>query len=271
MTAVLELRDVSKSFARRAGAQAALAAVRDVSMQIAAAEIVGLVGESGAGKSTLGRIALGLEQPEAGHVVFDGVHLAGLPSRELRRQRQRMHLIFQDPYDSLHPGMRIAEIVAEPLRIAGLPPAARVAPVSEALLEVDLTPPTRYLRRFPHELSGGQRQRVALARALIGQPRLVVADEPTSMLDVSLRVGILDLIARMRTRHGVAFLFITHDLAVARYVSDRIGVMRAGQLIALGPAEQIIAQPQHAYIRQLIAASQGIPPEAAALEHIKED
>ncbi len=263
MTApVLALQGVSKSFSGQRhwrSPATSLVAVNDVTVSIAAAEIVGLVGMSGAGKSTLGRIVLGLERPDHGQVMFDGVDLARLPERALRPMRQRMHLIFQDPYASLHPGMRVAQIVAEPLMIAGIKGEDRAGDVATTLTEVDLTPAARFVRRFPHELSGGQRQRVALARALIGRPRLVVADEPTSMLDVSLRAGILDLIAGMRARYDMAFLFITHDLAVARYVSDRIGVMHGGRLIELGPAEEVIHRPQHEYTRALLAASGGAP------------
>jgi len=270
MTApVLALQGVSKSFHSQGygrSSTASLAAVKDVTLEIAAAEIVGLVGMSGAGKSTLGRIVLGLERPDHGQVMFEGIDLARLPERALRPMRQRMHLIFQDPYASLHPGMRVAQIVAEPLVIAGIKGEDRAGHVATALTEVDLTPAARFVRRFPHELSGGQRQRVALARALIGRPRFVVADEPTSMLDVSLRAGILDLIARMRARYGIAFLFITHDLAVARYVSDRIGVMHEGRLIELGVAEEVIQRPQHEYTRALLAASEGAPSKARAEE-----
>lgn len=263
MTApVLALQGVSKSFRSQGfwrSAAAPLAAVNDVTLSIAPAEIVGLVGMSGAGKSTLGRIVLGLERPDQGQVLFDGVDLAQLSERALRPMRQHMHLIFQDPYASLHPGMRVAQIVAEPLMIAGMRGKDRAEHVAAALEEVDLTPVARFARQYPHELSGGQRQRVALARAFIGRPRFVVADEPTSMLDVSLRAGILDLIARMRARYQIAFLFITHDLAVARYVSDRIGVMHEGRLIELGAAEEVIHRPQHEYTRALLAASEGAP------------
>lgn len=263
MTApVLALQGISKAFRSQGhwgSSTAPLAAVNDVTLSIAAAEIVGLVGMSGAGKSTLGRIMLGLERPDRGRVMFDGVDLARLPERALRPMRRRMHLIFQDPYASLHPGMRVAQIVAEPLVIAGIKGGDRAEHVATALAEVDLAPAARFERRFPHELSGGQRQRVALARALIGRPRFIVADEPTSMLDVSLRAGILDLIAGMRARYDIAFLFITHDLAVARYVSDRIGVMHQGRLIELGPAEEVIHRPRHEYTRALLAASGDAP------------
>ena len=164
-------------------------------------------------------------------------------------------MIFQDPYESLHPGLRVEQAVAEPLAIAGVHGPLRRPLVVGALDEVGLGPAPRFLRRYPHELSGGQRQRVALARALVGRPRLVVADEPTSMLDVSLRAGVLDLVSRIRTDHSIAFLFITHDLAVARYVSDRIAVMQRGRIVEIGPTEEVILRPGHEYTRSLLAAT----------------
>jgi peptide/nickel transport system ATP-binding protein len=259
---VLELRAVTKAFSRQGISRkgsANVRAVEDVSLSLAPAEIVGLVGESGAGKSTLGRIVLGLERPDSGEVLFEGTDLTGLSRRQLRRVRQRMHLILQDPYQSLHPGMRVGAIVAEPLAVAGVQRGAGFARVSAGLDEVGLVPATGYVRRFPSELSGGQRQRVALARAIVGRPRLVVADEPTSMLDASLRAGVLELILSMRDRLQTAFIFITHDLAVARYVSDRIAVMHEGKLIEMGETDQLIAHPEHDYTRLLLAASEGVP------------
>ena len=257
-SSVLELRGVSKAFQRRAvtGGSQAVNAVDDVSLTLGRGEILGLVGESGAGKSTIGRIVLGLERPEQGEVLFDGIDLAGLSSRRLRQVRRRMHMILQDPYESLHPGMRLERIVAEPLRIAGVPRSELTAKVTDALGEVGLVPPSAYLRRYPSELSGGQRQRVAVARALVGRPELVVADEPTSMLDASLRAGVLELILSMRDRLGTAFIFITHDLAVARYVSDRIAVMHEGRLVEIGDTDGVIAEPQDEYTRTLLAASE---------------
>ena len=257
--AVLELRGVCKAFHRRTvtGGSQAVNAVEDVSLTLGRGEILGLVGESGAGKSTIGRIVLGLERPDAGEVLFDGIDLAGLSARRLRRVRRRMHMILQDPYESLHPGMRLARIVGEPLAIAGEAKADRLPKVTAALGEVGLVPPAGFVRRYPSELSGGQRQRVAVARALVGRPELVVADEPTSMLDASLRAGVLELILSMRDRLGTAFIFITHDLAVARYVSDRIAVMHEGRLVEIGETDGLIAEPRHEYTRTLLAASEG--------------
>jgi len=176
-----------------------------------------------------------------------------------------MHLVFQDPYQSLHPGMRIGEVVEEPLVIAGAQRQERRARTLAALEHAGITPADRYVDRFPHQLSGGQRQRVAMARALIGRPRLVVADEPTSMLDASLCAGILQLILDMRHRQGTAFIFITHDLAVARYVSDRMIVMSQGRVIEDGPTETVIDCPCEEYTRLLLAASEGKLDEVEAL------
>ena len=263
ITPIIELRSVSKSYrygGRLWGSQVdRLPAVQDVSLKIDAAEIVTLVGESGAGKSTLARLALGLEQPDAGQIVFDGVDLRQLSRRRLRQVRQQMHLIFQDPYQSLHPGMRIAQLVAEPLIIAGVPRTStdsHLDRVAEAMEIVGLDPPAELLSRFPHQLSGGQRQRVALARALVARPELVIADEPTSMLDVSLQGTILALIERLRTEFQIAFLFITHDLRLAQQISDRIAVMHEGLLVEVGPTTSVINDPQHDYTRLLLAASE---------------
>lgn len=257
---VLDVQHVSKSFRRRAALfskTSSMTAVADVTFSIDEGEIVALVGESGAGKTTMGRIIMGLERPDAGRIVFERVDLTAMAEQGLRRSRRRMHLIFQDPYESLHPGLRVEQAIAEPLAIAGVRGPLRRPLVVEALEEVGLAPAQRFLRLYPHELSGGQRQRVAVARALVGRPRLVVADEPTSMLDVSLRAGVLDLVSRIRTDHGIAFLFITHDLAVARYVSDRIAVMWQGRVVEIGPTEEVILRPKHEYTRSLLAATRG--------------
>jgi peptide/nickel transport system ATP-binding protein len=261
MTApVLELRGVCKEFLRRTmtGGSQPVRAIDNVSFHLGRGEILGLVGESGAGKSTIGRVVLGLERPDLGEVVFDGTDLVRLPSRRLRQVRRRMHMILQDPYESLHPGMRLERIVAEPLVIAGASRSEIAAKVPNALTEVGLVPPASYLRRYPSELSGGQRQRLAVARALVGRPELVVADEPTSMLDASLRAGVLELILAMRDRLGTAFIFITHDLAVARYVSDRIAVMHEGRLVEIGETDRVIFEPEDDYTRTLLAASEGV-------------
>jgi peptide/nickel transport system ATP-binding protein len=258
---LLVLRDVTKTFRRRASlrrGEAVVPAVQDVSLTLTRGEILGLVGESGAGKSTLTRLILGLEHPDRGQVLLDGVDLTSLSAAALRTARRRMHLVLQDPYQSLHPGMRVGQAVGEPLAIAGVKAADRRDPVAGALEEVGLRPAQAFLQRYPHEMSGGQRQRVALARALVGRPELVIADEPTSMLDASLRAGILVLITAIRDAYGTAFVFVSHDLAMARYVADRIAVMESGRLVESGETEQVIGNPQHPYTRTLLAASENV-------------
>ena len=259
MTAVLELDGVTRRYRTRRGFRnrSEVVAVDGVSLSVAEGEIVAVVGESGAGKTTLARLILGLERPDTGAVRFDGRDLTQLSRRELRAARQRMHLVFQDPYQSLHPGMRVGEIVAEPLAVRGDAKAVRGVAATRALEEVALQPAAAIGRRFPHQLSGGQRQRVALARAMVARPRLVIADEPTSMLDASVCAGILELILAMRERHGTAFVYITHDLAVARWVSDRMVVMRSGLVVETGPSDDIVHRPTHDYTRLLLAASEG--------------
>lgn len=259
---ILEFRDVTKRFRVRSGSMrersGSVVAVHEFDLTVDAGEIVGLVGQSGAGKTTVGRLALGLERPDAGQVYFEGEALARKTKREMRRLRQRTHLIFQDPYQSLHPGMRVWNLVAEPLEIVGVGRRERRDAAFEALELVKLTPASDYVDRFPHELSGGQRQRVAFARAHVANPRLVIADEPTSMLDVSLRAGILELVLDLRDDNRSGVLYITHELAVARHICDRIGVMNAGALIELGPADQIVDQPVEPYTRRLLEAAKNL-------------
>lgn len=257
---LLELREVSKSYQRRVSGRGreVVPAVTDVSLTLGKGEILALVGESGAGKSTITRLVLGLERPTTGQVVLGGVDLARLRARALRTVRRRMHLVLQDPYQSLHPGMRIGRAVAEPLEIAAVPRCEHRERVLQALAEVGLQPPGTLVDRYPHQLSGGQRQRVALARALVGQPELVIADEPTSMLDASLRADILSLLTAIRDAHGTAFLFVTHDLAMARYVADRIAVLQQGRLVECGETERLMAEPEHPYTRTLLAASESV-------------
>ena len=256
---VLQLDGVSKSFGSRRGqrSRSDIRAIDDVSLTVEEGEVVALVGESGAGKSTLARLILGLEQPDEGTVRFDGLDLNALSRRDLRRARQRMHLVLQDPYQSLHPGLRVESLVGEPLALRGVSRADRAAPVRSAVEQVALHPARTFCRRFPHQLSGGQRQRVALARALVAEPTLVIADEPTSMLDASLCAGILELILGIRDRFGTAFVYITHDLALARWVSDRMIVMQRGKIVEAGPSDEVVFHPRSDYTRLLLAASEG--------------
>jgi peptide/nickel transport system ATP-binding protein len=229
-------------------------AVTDVSLDIARGETLGLVGESGCGKSTLGRAVLQLRQARSGKVLFDGNDLTAMRGDSLRKMRQRVQLIFQDPIASLNPRRRIGDIVAEPLVIAGVKdPEKRKQMVSDVLTAVGLDPGL-VMGRLPHEFSGGQCQRISIARALVFNPDFIICDEPVSALDVSIRAQILNLLEEMKARYGLTLLFIAHDLAVVKVVSDRVAVMYLGRLCEVGPSEQLFAKPAHPYTALLIEA-----------------
>ncbi len=230
-------------------------AVYDVNFRIKDGEIFGLVGESGSGKTTCGRILSRLEEPTGGQIFIEGVDISHLKGKELRRFRKNVQMIFQDPYESLNPRLTVADTVMEPLEVQGIGDyEEREYRVWKALKIVELYPPGDFLFRFPHELSGGQRQRVAIARALVVEPDFVIADEPVSMLDASIRAGILNLLLDLRTRLGLTYLFITHDLAVARYMCDRIGVIFKGKVVELGSTQRLIDNPHHPYTKALLSA-----------------
>ncbi len=227
-------------------------AVDGVSLDILTGQVVGLVGESGCGKSTLGRVALGLLPPTAGAVRFRGRDLAKLGKEELRALRKDMQIIFQDPFASLNPRMRVRDIVTEPLvihRLAG--PAELNARGARLLEKVGLTADA--LDRYPHEFSGGQRQRIGIARALASDPAFIVADEPVSALDVSVQAQIINLLGDLQHDLGLAFLFIAHDLNVVRHFSDRVAVMYLGKIVEIAPAEEIYQKPSHPYTEALLA------------------
>jgi microcin C transport system ATP-binding protein len=229
-------------------------AVDEVSIAVRAGETLGVVGESGSGKSTLGLALLRLQKAEGG-IRFDGLDIAGVGGRRLRPLRRQMQIVFQDPYGSLSPRMPIGEIVGEGLEVhePGVAEEERERRIVAALEEVGLDPAAR--DRYPHEFSGGQRQRVAIARALVLKPRLIVLDEPTSALDRSVQAQIVDLLRDLQRRHGLAYLFISHDLKVVRAMSHRILVLRHGQRVEEGPAGEILSRPQHPYTRALLAAA----------------
>ncbi|MBL8697048.1 MAG: ABC transporter ATP-binding protein [Alphaproteobacteria bacterium] len=249
---LLDVRGLTKEFALADGRS--LRAVEDVSFTIARGEIVGLVGESGSGKTTVGRALLRLVEPTAGRLVFDGSDLMALPPAELRRLRRRIAMVFQDPFASLNPRLTVGRIVAEPMEIHGLHPdrATRRAKVAALLEEVGL--PADAATRYPHQFSGGQRQRIGIARALAAEAELIVADEPVSALDVSVQAQVLNLLAELQRRRGLAMLFISHDLEVVRHFCDRIVVMYAGRVVEQGPGASVVAAPAHPYTRALIAA-----------------
>jgi len=229
-----------------------LRAVDGVSFAIPKGTTLSLVGESGCGKSTVARLAVGLYAPSAGSVLFDGRDLA--EARARAEQRRRMQMIFQDPYASLNPRWRVADIITEPLRAFGLVSSRgeRESRVAELLTQVGLSPLDG--QKFPHEFSGGQRQRISIARALSSNPEFLVCDEPTSALDVSVQAQILNLMKELQQRFGLTYLFISHNLAVVRQVSDRVGVMYLGRLAELAPAESLFRRPRHPYTRALMEA-----------------
>ena len=228
-------------------------AVDGVSFTIAAGETLGLVGESGSGKSTVGRAVLRLEPPTSGTVRFEGTDLASLDASTLRATRQRMQIVFQDPFGSLNPRRTIGDSIAEGMVIHRLVPAAAMAArVAELLTEVGLDP--SYAERYPHEFSGGQRQRIGIARALAVEPRFIVCDEPVSALDVSVQAQVINLLLDLRERRGLAYLFIAHDLAVVRQVAHRVAVMYLGTIVEIGPARAVIGAPRHPYTQALVSA-----------------
>jgi len=232
-----------------------LKAVDGVSFKILKGEIFCLAGESGCGKTTTGRTILRLIEPTAGKILFNGENILEYDENRIKAFRRRAQIIFQDPYESVNPRMTIYDIVEEPLRIHKIGnKEERMEMVHKMLEEVELKPPESFLYRFPHELSGGQRQRVAIARALILNPLFIVADEPVSMLDMSIRAEILNLMLSLKDRHNLTYLFITHDLAVAKYICDRIAIMYLGKIVELGDIEEVIDNPLHPYTRALISA-----------------
>jgi len=260
---LLEIRDLEMKFPISRGLFRSptdfVHAVDGINFQIAPGESLGLVGESGCGKSTTGRMLVKLMEPTGGSIVFRDTDyerdVAKLRGSEVKEFRRRAQMIFQDPYESMNPRRTIFDTVSEPMavqKIGTVPERERR--VLELLRLVGLTPPENFLFRYPHELSGGQRQRIAVARALVMNPSFVVADEPTSMLDVSIRISIMELMTKLARELGVSYLYITHDLAVARYMCDRIAVMYLGKIVEMGPTEEILARPQHPYTKALLSA-----------------
>jgi peptide/nickel transport system ATP-binding protein len=245
----MEVRGLSKQFKT-------LRAVDDVSFTLRPGTITALVGESGSGKTCVARVLVRLFEPTSGTVLFEGKDTTkGSRRGAVRRYRSQVQMIFQDPFGSLNPVRTIRHHIERPLRIHGIVPRREVGErVCELLRSVGLVPPEKYAAKYPHELSGGQRQRVAIARALAVEPSVILADEPISMLDVSIRIGILNLMLELKARRGIAFLYITHDLASARYVADEVLVMYAGQIVEQGPTEAVLLEPLHAYTKLLLSA-----------------
>jgi peptide/nickel transport system ATP-binding protein len=267
---LLEVANLVTRFPIRSGVlgrvSARVHAVENVSFRLDAGETLGLVGESGCGKSTTGRSILRLVEPSSGRVSFEGEDVRALDTQDLRRMRQRMQMIFQDPYASLDPRTSIGAAIAEPIVVHGLARRAEARErVADLLLRVGLTPDMA--RRLPHEFSGGQRQRIAIARALALSPKLIVADEAVSALDVSVKARIVNLMMSLQAEMGLAFLFISHDIAVIERVSHRIAVMRLGEIVEIGPRAAIIEDPRHPYTRKLMAAVPTVDPARRGLYH----
>jgi peptide/nickel transport system ATP-binding protein len=257
---LLKVRDLRTYFEVSAGLQlvrhqrAVVRAVDGLSLEVYPGETLGLVGESGCGKTTVGRTLLRLEQATGGEIVFEGAEVTHAAGRQLKDYRRRIQVIFQDPYSSLNPRMTIGEIIAEPMRVYKLVPdaAAARAKVAELLTQVGLF---EYMaERYPHELSGGQRQRVGIARALAMQPTFIVCDEPVSALDVSIQAQIINLLEDLQSRYQLTFLFIAHDLAVVRHISDRVVVMYLGRVMEIADRDTLYAQPLHPYTKALLDA-----------------
>jgi oligopeptide transport system ATP-binding protein len=256
---LLSVRGLVKHFPASGGS--AVKAVDGVSFDVAAGETLALVGESGCGKSTTGRMLLRLTEPTAGAIHFGGTDLLGLGRRALRQRRRELQIVFQDPYSSLSPRLRVEDIVAEPLDVHGLCPtqAARRERVIELLRLVGLD--AVHLRRHPFEFSGGQRQRIAIARALAPEPRLIVADEPVSALDVSIQSQVVNLMQDLQAKFGVAYVFISHDLAVVRHIAHRVAVMYLGRLVELAGTDALFDAPHHPYTQALLSAAPVPDPE----------
>ncbi|MEM2541686.1 MAG: ABC transporter ATP-binding protein [Candidatus Methanomethylicia archaeon] len=265
---IIKVEDLKKWFPIRKGVfvslfskkQEFIRAVDGVSFEIVKGEVFGLVGESGCGKTTVGKTILRIIEPTSGKVYFKGIDILKLSRSEIRKLRRRMQLIYQDPFESLNPRMTIYNLVGEPLSINKLVNNVdeKVEKVIKALEDVELKPPETFLDKYPHELSGGQRQRVAIARALVLQPEFIVADEPVSMLDVSIRAEILEIMLKLKEHYGISYLFITHDLALARHICDKIAIMYLGRIMEIGDVEDVMRNPMHPYTKALLDAAPDI-------------
>ncbi len=267
---IIKVRDLKKYFELKKGFLSFgketpfVRAVDGVNLDLRSGEILGLVGESGCGKTTVGRLLTRLEDPTDGYVFFLGRDIALLEGQDVKVFRRNIQMVFQDPYESLNPRTTALQTIMEPLQNHNVGETAeeRLEMVVQALEDAGLAPAKEYLNRFPHELSGGQRQRVSIARALVVKPRVIVADEPVSMLDVSIRAGVLNLMLDLRDKYGIPYLFITHDIAVARYISDRLAVMYLGKTVELGETDTVIFEPKHPYTQALLSAVPVPDPDA---------
>jgi oligopeptide/dipeptide ABC transporter ATP-binding protein len=259
-TPVIEVIGLRKLFrAGKAGLfsghEQVVRAVDGVSFCLAPSEVLALVGESGCGKSTLALTLMGLEKPTEGDILFEGRSIKGLDAAGYKALRRKIQMIFQDPYESLNPTQTIEEIIREPLRVHALGGSVseQTERVHQALEDVGLVPAENYLRRYPHELSGGQRQRVVIAGALVLEPHVLLADEPVSMLDVSIRAEILHLLLELERKRGISVIFITHDLGTVAYFADRVAVMYLGRIVEIGPTLEVLQNPKHPYTKALLS------------------
>lgn len=261
---LLSIRNLVKEFTLRSNAgefgKRVLRAVDDVSFDLAPGQVLGLVGESGCGKSTTARCILRLIEPTSGEVLYKGENLITKKHREMRQLRKEMQMVFQDPYSSLHPRRQIRHTIAEPMIVHGASQKEALARVPDLMRTVQLDP--QRADAYPHEFSGGQRQRIGIARALSVDPEVLVLDEPLSALDVSVQADIINLLQGLQQEYQLAFLFISHNLSVVRYLADQVGVMYLGQIVEIGDAEEVLASPAHPYTKALLSAAPVPDPEA---------
>ncbi|MCX4702940.1 ABC transporter ATP-binding protein [Streptomyces sp. NBC_01373] len=270
---LLEVKGLQKHFPIRQGIVfqrqvGAVHAVDGIDFSVGAGESLGLVGESGCGKSTTGRLVTRLLEPTAGSIVFDGEDITHQPSAKLREARRNLQMIFQDPYSSLNPRHTVGTIIETPMKLNGIhPPQGHKKRAQELLETVGLNP--EHYNRYPNEFSGGQRQRIGIARALALRPKLIVADEPVSALDVSIQAQVVNLLQDLQREFGIAFLFIAHDLAVVRHFSERVAVMYLGRIVEVADRESLYARPQHPYTRALLSAVPETDPDVVRGERIR--